>query len=34
MKKREGVTPVPFHGAKEIGEGIRKRIVKEMSLKK
>jgi mRNA interferase HicA len=26
--------PVPFHGAKEIGEGIRKRIVKEMSLKK
>lgn len=24
--------PVPFHGAKEIGEGLRKKIVKEMGL--
>jgi mRNA interferase HicA len=33
--EKEGKSyPVPFHGAKEIGEGIRKRIVKEMNLKK
>jgi mRNA interferase HicA len=25
--------PVPFHGAKEIGEGLRKTIIKEMDLK-
>lgn len=25
--------PVPFHGSKEIGEGLRKKIVKEMVLK-
>jgi len=25
--------PVPFHGAKEVGEGLRKKIVKEMKLK-
>ena len=25
--------PVPFHGAKEIGEGLRKTIMKEMNLK-
>lgn len=25
--------PVPFHGAKEIGEGLRKTITKEMGLK-
>lgn len=24
--------PVPFHGNKEIGEGLRKKIVKEMGL--
>ena len=24
---------VPFHGAKEIGEGLRKKIIKEMGLK-
>jgi mRNA interferase HicA len=25
--------PVPYHGAKEIGEGLRKDITKEMGLK-
>ncbi|WP_414617708.1 type II toxin-antitoxin system HicA family toxin [Dyadobacter sp. 32] len=25
--------PVPFHGAKEVHEGLRKRIAKEMDLK-
>ena len=25
--------PVPYHGAKEIGEGIRLKITKEMGLK-
>ncbi len=25
--------PVPFHGAKEIGEGLKKKIIKEMGLK-
>ena len=25
--------PVPFHGAKEIGEGLRKKIIKDMKLK-
>lgn len=25
--------PVPYHGAKEIPEGLRKKIVKEMALK-
>jgi len=24
--------PVPFHGAKEIGEGLRKKILREMNL--
>ncbi len=24
--------PVPFHGAKEMGEGLRKKIIKEMGL--
>jgi mRNA interferase HicA len=24
--------PVPFHGAKEIGEGLRRKIFKEMGL--
>jgi predicted RNA binding protein YcfA (HicA-like mRNA interferase family) len=32
--KRQGVLspPVPFHGAKEIGEGLRKKIIKEMNI--
>ena len=25
--------PVPFHGAKEIGTGLAKKIIKEMNLK-
>ncbi|MDR1339769.1 MAG: type II toxin-antitoxin system HicA family toxin [Prevotellaceae bacterium] len=25
--------PVPYHGAKETGEGLRKKIIKEMGLK-
>jgi mRNA interferase HicA len=24
--------PVPFHGAKEIGEGLRRKIIQEMGL--
>jgi len=24
--------PVPYHGAKEIGEGLRKKILREMNL--
>jgi mRNA interferase HicA len=24
--------PVPFHGSKEIGEGLKKKIIKEMKL--
>lgn len=24
--------PVPYHGAKEIGEGLRKKIIKDMEL--
>jgi len=32
--EKDGRTyPVPFHGAKEIGEGLRKKMVKEMKLK-
>jgi mRNA interferase HicA len=32
--EKEGRTyPVPCHGAKEIGEGLRKKIVKEMDIK-
>jgi mRNA interferase HicA len=31
--EKDGRTyPVPFHGAKEMGEGLRKKIVKEMGL--
>jgi mRNA interferase HicA len=26
--------PVPFHGTKEIGEGLRKKILKEMEIHK
>lgn len=31
---RDGILspPVPFHGAKEIGEGLRKKILREMNL--
>ncbi|MDR0619636.1 MAG: type II toxin-antitoxin system HicA family toxin [Bacteroidales bacterium] len=25
--------PVPYHGSKEIGEGLRKKLVKELQLK-
>ena len=25
--------PVPYHGSKEIGEGLRRKIVKEMGLR-
>ncbi len=25
--------PVPYHGAKEMGEGLRKKIIKELGLK-
>lgn len=32
--EKDGRTyPVPFHGGKEMGEGQRKKIIKEMSLK-
>lgn len=32
--ERDGVRyPVPFHGAKEIGEGLRKKIMKDMGLR-
>jgi mRNA interferase HicA len=32
--EKDGRTyPVPFHGSKEIGKGLEKRIVKEMGLK-
>ncbi|MFA5849848.1 MAG: type II toxin-antitoxin system HicA family toxin [Bacteroidales bacterium] len=24
--------PIPFHGSKEIGEGLRKRIIKDLEL--
>jgi mRNA interferase HicA len=31
--EKDGVRyPVPFHGAREIAEGLRKRIVKDMGL--
>lgn len=31
--EKDGVRyPVPFHGAKEIGEGLRLKIMKEMKL--
>jgi predicted RNA binding protein YcfA (HicA-like mRNA interferase family) len=25
--------PIPYHGAKEIGEGLRKKIIREMDMK-
>lgn len=33
--EKDGVLspPVPFHGAKEMGEGLRKSIIREMGLK-
>lgn len=34
MYEKDGkVYPVPFHGSKEIGEGLRKKIIKQMRLK-
>ncbi|TLU96714.1 type II toxin-antitoxin system HicA family toxin [Dyadobacter sediminis] len=32
-QKNEMIYPVPFHGAKEMHEGLRKKILKEMDLK-
>lgn len=32
-EKDEVVVPVPFHGAKEVPEGLRKKIWKQMGLK-
>ncbi|MBO9573975.1 MAG: type II toxin-antitoxin system HicA family toxin [Chitinophagaceae bacterium] len=33
--EKDGQTyPVPFHGAKEIGKGLRRKIFKEMNLKR
>jgi len=32
--ERDGARyPVPFHGAKEMGEGLRKKIMKDMGLR-
>lgn len=31
-EKNNQSVPVPFHGSKEIGEGLRKAIVKQMGL--
>ena len=33
--KKDGVLspPVPYHGSKEIGEGLKKKIIREMGLK-
>lgn len=32
--EKDGRTyPVPFHGAKEMGEGLRKKIIKDLGLK-
>nr|DAN36726.1 MAG TPA: hypothetical protein [Caudoviricetes sp.]DAR91984.1 MAG TPA: hypothetical protein [Caudoviricetes sp.] len=31
-QKEEATYPVPFHGSKEIGESLRKKIIKEMGL--
>ena len=33
-EKAGKIYPVPFHGPKEIGEGLRKKIMKEMDLKR
>jgi mRNA interferase HicA len=34
MYQKNGQTiPVPYHGSKEIGEGLRKTLVKQMGLK-
>jgi mRNA interferase HicA len=32
-EKEDRTYPVPFHGGKEIGEGLRKKMIKEMKLK-
>lgn len=32
--EKDGRTyPVPFHGAKEMGDGLRKKIIKDLGLK-
>jgi mRNA interferase HicA len=34
MYEKEGkVEPVPYHGSKEMGEGLRKALIKRMKLK-
>ncbi|MBU6158177.1 MAG: type II toxin-antitoxin system HicA family toxin [Bacteroidetes bacterium] len=32
-EKNNRTYPVPFHGSKEIGEGLRKKIIKDLDLK-
>ena len=33
MYEKDGETiPVPYHGSKEVGEGLRKRLIKKMRL--
>jgi mRNA interferase HicA len=32
-RKEEITYPVPFHGSKEMPEGLRRKIIKEMGLK-
>jgi mRNA interferase HicA len=32
-EKNGQTIPVPFHGTKEIGEGLRKKIIREMGLR-
>lgn len=32
-KKGEITYPVPYHGSKEIGEGLRRKIARDMGLK-
>lgn len=33
MKKTDKPNPVPFHGAKELGKGLEKKMRKEMKIK-
>ncbi len=34
MYEKDGITvPVPYHGAKEMGKGLERKITKEMKLK-
>jgi len=32
IKEGKLSSPVPYHGAKEIGEGLRKKIIREMGI--